>query len=119
MAAYRASHTATVLSDGRVLLAGGNGTDTTLEIFDPETDTFTTVAGSLKMPRRGHTATLLPSGDVLIMGGGDRSAEVYDVGRDFARWAIGYPLWDRKDHTADTLSDGGLNMAVLLDIWRI
>jgi hypothetical protein len=106
MGAYRAAHTATLMSDGKVLLAGGNSTDRSLEMFDPGTDTFTTLSATLKLARRGHTATLLESGDVLIMGGGNRTGELFVTEKGYIRWTPGYPLWDRKDHTASLLPGG-------------
>jgi hypothetical protein len=72
----RAYHTETLLEDGRVLLAGGEGiidglvrTRQDLEVFDPETETFTLVSGLMQEPRSGHTATLVDNGFVVLMGG--------------------------------------------------
>ena len=103
MTAARASHTATRLNDGTVLVAGGgviffNGVGHTsimslssAEIFNPNTGTFTATAGPMAMPRESHVAALLSSGKVLIAGGSDgalginmpattvyASSEVYD-----------------------------------------
>lgn len=72
----RAGHTATLLEDGRVLLAGGyqidlNGDSTTLgtaELFEPVTSTLEQAPG-LGSPRAFHTATRLPGGKVLLAGG--------------------------------------------------
>src|SRR5688572_10723491 len=89
MNAERAAHSATLLSDGKVLIVGGfreEGTSeiaiSSAELFDPEMNTFTPT-GDLNEPRNGHTATLLPNGQVLIAGGWDQSgrtstAELYD-----------------------------------------
>lgn len=65
----RAIHSATVLRDGSVLLAGGfvrNGVllDST-ELFDPKSRAFAD-GPKLPGPRLGHSATLLPSGKVLM-----------------------------------------------------
>jgi hypothetical protein len=76
--------TATLLSDGRVLFAGGV-VDTTLlssaEVYDPKTGMFT-ATGSMASPRDLHTASLLADGTVLIAGGQNHvlvsQAEVYD-----------------------------------------
>jgi hypothetical protein len=87
------SHTATLLGNGKVLIAGGARLDslsplvsTTLdsaEIYDPATGLFTPTTGSMTTPRRGHTATLLRDGKVLISGGywytyGSFHSELYD-----------------------------------------
>src|SRR6185369_12437486 len=67
MATERRGHTATRLSDGRVLIAGGensNGVLNQTEIYDATTDTFS--AGSnMNDARVDHTATLLSDGRVL------------------------------------------------------
>ena len=68
----RYSHTATLLSNGQVLIVGGNnstGDPAPAELYDPSTNSFSTT-GSLNFPRDGHTATLLNDGTVLIAGGG-------------------------------------------------
>ena len=71
IATERRGHTATRLSDGRVLIAGGensNGVLNQTEIYDATTDTFS--AGSnMNDARVDHTATLLSDGRVLIAGG--------------------------------------------------
>ena len=67
----RLGHTATVLSDGRILIAGGEnagGPVNQAEIFDPDTGAFS-VVGSSVVARADHTATLLGDGRVLIAGG--------------------------------------------------
>ena len=66
MTARREQHTATLLSDGRVLVAGGRDdgaiTGTSAELYDPTSGTFSTT-GSMAVGRDGDTATLLPSGE--------------------------------------------------------
>jgi hypothetical protein len=86
LGAARAGHSATVLPDGRVLIAGGYALDGTAtrralssaELYDPTTGVFsdapelgvTNAAGELTAtPRALHTATALPDGRVLIAGG--------------------------------------------------
>jgi hypothetical protein len=72
----RAYHTATALTDGRVLVAGGmslTGPTTpvplaSLEIYDPDRGTFSPLA-SLMLARNSHTATLLADRSVLVTGG--------------------------------------------------
>ncbi len=71
-------HTATLLPNGKVLIAGGyyglgSGASNYLnstELYDPATGTLT-AAGTLPAPRAGHSATLLPDGNVLIAAGGN------------------------------------------------
>ena len=79
----RSGHTATILSDGKILIVGGEVTGSA-EIYDPSTQTFSLVSGHLNTPRQYHSAALLNSGKVLIAGGvvGTNmtltSAEIYD-----------------------------------------
>jgi hypothetical protein len=72
MSVERATHTATRLTDGRVLLAGGLDSigvcTATCEIYDRTTDTLAPT-GNMSAPRAGHTATLLDDGRVLVTGG--------------------------------------------------
>ena len=79
-------HTATLLNNGMVLVAGGYNTQyhvalASAELYNPATGTFTPT-GSLNTARYCHTATLLNNGMVLIAGGGLHgtlaSAELYN-----------------------------------------
>jgi len=69
---YRARHTATLLKNGKVLIAGGWGRDlapiATMELFDPATGMFS-AAGTMSPARVYHSATLLANGTVLIVAG--------------------------------------------------
>jgi hypothetical protein len=72
MSIPRSAHSATVLQDGRVLIAGGStsaGATNAAEIFDPASNAWTTVAGGMIQARSNHTATLLTDGRVLFAGG--------------------------------------------------
>ncbi|HYO59751.1 Ig-like domain-containing protein [Archangium sp.] len=80
----RGEHTASRLSDGRVLVAGGLGSASNIELaeaelYDPATDTWA-LTGSLSSPRTAHGAVVLADGKVLVFGGGysPLSAELYD-----------------------------------------
>ena len=74
---WRYYHTATLLANGKVLVAGGVGPSgflSSAELYDPATGTWT-VTGSLSTVRAAHTATLLPSGKVLAAAGDHGPAE--------------------------------------------
>jgi hypothetical protein len=78
--------TATRLSDGTVLIAGGQAATSNgvpdAELYVPASGTFES-AGQMTVGRYGHNATLLPDGTVLITGGMSiysqpvSSAEIY------------------------------------------
>jgi hypothetical protein len=77
--------TATLLPNGKVLVAGGDNGNSlaSAELYDPASGTWT-ATGSLATGRSGHTASLLPDGEVLVAGGFNNfigslsSAELYD-----------------------------------------
>ena len=79
----REFHTATLLPNGKVLVAGGRGSDfvelASAELYDPATGTWS-ATGSLNTARYDHTATLLPNGMCSWRGEARRtdSAELYD-----------------------------------------
>lgn len=116
MAGARARHTATLLPNGKVLVAGGyNGATTpavraSAELYDPATGTWSPT-GNLMHPRCNHTATLLRSGKVLVVGGNNQgasgaavdTAELYDPST--GTWTeTGSLIDDRAFHTATLLA---------------
>lgn len=100
----RGRHTATRLSDGRVLLVGGSVTPAA-ELFDPRTRIFSAVSPPAAA-RSSHVATLLPTGQVLIAGGeGQASAELYDP--DFASFSATAALAQTRERATATLLPNG------------
>lgn len=112
MASARGEHTATLLSNGKVLVTGGRGLlgdVTTSELYDPTTGTWG-ATGNLQNRRSSHTATLLPSGKVLVTGGFSQlainitSTELYDPAT--GSWSESSSLiTGRYGHTATLLSN--------------
>ncbi|MHB1318227.1 MAG: kelch repeat-containing protein, partial [Anaerolineae bacterium] len=116
--APRYGHTATLLADGRVLVAGGcdpwSNVLATAELYDPQTGTWSTT-GSMGLARQGHSATLLQDGRVLVAGGSGNSmsgpsftsVEIYDP--DSGQWSeTGALNYGRSSHTATLLADGAV-----------
>src|SRR5207245_5668305 len=110
----RFHHTATLLPDGRVLVAGGEHRSIPLpsaELYDPATGTWSDT-GSLSTARDSHTATLLPNGMVLAAGGRETdpaialaTAQVYDT--PTATWSLtSSPTTRRLYHTETLLAIG-------------
>jgi hypothetical protein len=120
----RQYHTATLLSDGSVMVAGGSNRDDpfptggppfpSVEIYHPLTGTWT-VTNAMTVARRLHTATKLSDGRVLVAGGDGgyeiihRSCELYTINNTNGPWVnTGSMNQDkgRAQHTATLLPDG-------------
>ena len=110
----RFSFTATLLQNGKVLVAGGaipgNLTTNTAELYDPATGTFI-ATGSMHQARLGFSATRLQNGKVLVAGGGNdtqvalKTAELYDPAT--GTWSTtGNMKEGRQQHSAVLLNDG-------------
>lgn len=118
MSIAREYHTATLLSDGTVLIAGGGNNSASwvasAEIYNPTTGTFT-VTGNLGTARTQHTAIMLNNGMTLIAGGVNNtgilaSAEVYNSStRTFA--PTGSLRSARGGHIATLLNNGKVLVA--------
>ena len=107
----RQEHTATLLTNGKVLVVGGyrGGYLDSAELYNPATGTWTSTS-SLIGPRNNHTATLLANGKVLVVGGNGSSghlasAELYDPAT--GTWtSTGALNGARNNYTATLLANG-------------
>jgi hypothetical protein len=116
MSATRYAHTATLLPNGKLLVAGGRDYNrspsylSSTELYDPATGSFTS-AGQMTTARALHVASLLPSGKVLVVGGSDvnanstPSAELYDPFT--GAWTATSPLNDARGCCTVTLLPNG------------
>jgi hypothetical protein len=121
MVVGRAYHTATTLTDGRVLLAGGVDAAgvvlASCEVYDPANGSFAST-GSMNSPRVAHTATLLGDGRVLVTGGTNAiadplaailgttaSCQIYNPAT--GSWSAAAGMADERFlHAATALADG-------------
>ena len=118
---------ATLLQDGKILVAGGLGSSRTpglsdsaavaaSEIYDPAADRWS-AAGTLNTARTGATALVLSSGRVLLLDGDDRSGsgaplniEMFDPST--AAWHVtAAPAVPRSAFAATKLADGRVLIA--------
>ncbi len=112
----REGHAATVLTDGKVLVEGGDDSGLiSAELFDPTTGTWT-LTGSMNSGRQWHSATLLNDGTVLVAGGNwngffsTPTAELFDPSAE--TWtAVGSLKEARTSHTATLLPNGKVLVA--------
>lgn len=121
----RSGHSATLLADGKTLVAGGSSPEpsssTALRsslLYDGATQSWSP-SGSLGQGRTDHSATRLQDGTVLVAGGIQgstwlSSAEVYDPAA--ASWTPAGSLGQaRSGHSATLLPDGRVLVAGGLD----
>ncbi|MBA3944853.1 MAG: Ig-like domain repeat protein [Herpetosiphonaceae bacterium] len=121
LATARNQQTATLLLNGKVLVAGGYnaGPLASAELYDPISGSWT-ATGPMTTARYGHTATLLQNGKVLVAGGYDdndylASAELYDPAS--GSWtATGTMSTGREFPTATLLSNGKVLVAGGLNV---
>jgi hypothetical protein len=116
MEAARYGQTATQLTNGQVLIAGGmnsSGVASSAEIYSLASQTFAVTANPMNVARWLHTATLLNDGTVLIAGGSDLadeetldSAEIYDPVAGTFTLLPNTLNTARVGHTATLLSNG-------------
>ena len=102
MTAARTLQSAILLASGKVLIAGGQSSDTeflqSAELFDPAHATFT-ATGAMQNLHVGATATVLDNGDALIAGGRSSFADLYDpTGGTFS--ATGKMVTDLAESTS-------------------
>jgi hypothetical protein len=115
MTMARQGHVSVTLIDGRVLVAGGvtsgGGITNAAEIYDPNLNSWTSVAGGMVEARAGATVTLLQDGRVLIAGGQNpanvvsSSLEIFDPTSNLFTLA-GTLSSPRVNHAAAMLQDG-------------
>lgn len=118
--------TATLLTDGRVLLVGGfsthrRATQTSADLYDPITQSFTPASSTLTEDRFGHAAVRLADGRVLIVGGTHwhvgqpgvtlASAEIFDPQTGLFHRTAGDMATPRDRPTASLLRDGRVLIA--------
>ncbi|CAF1403706.1 unnamed protein product [Adineta steineri] len=111
----RGYHTASILSNGLVLVSGGAGNSfgflTSAELYNPSTGTWTFTA-NMNTGRRSHTASTLANGLVLVTGGElnnhhFNSAELYNLST--GTWTTtGSMNFPRRYYTASTLANGSV-----------
>jgi hypothetical protein len=118
----RVSHTATLLSSAKVLIAGGVSTLAppfapldTAELFDPTSASFAPT-GTMTTARAGQTATLLNNGTILIAGGGGTAgalatAELYNPSTGMFTLTGSMTTARVGGHTATLLSNGKVLIA--------
>jgi N-acetylneuraminic acid mutarotase len=122
LAAPRTMHSATLLPNGKVLVAGGldssfNNIVVSAELYDPASGTWTGTGDMYHGGLAAHTAILLPNGRVLVAGGGLYSisfqtsdhAELYEPAS--GTWAQTGPITQFFDRSVTLLPNGNVLLA--------
>jgi hypothetical protein len=114
MTMSRAESSATVLTNGKVLIVAGPGGSSfkAAELYDPATRTFTATGSARCDHGAGASATRLPDGRVLLAGGSIdwRCAEIYDPSAG-AFSLTGDLQVAHSRHTATLLTNGTILIA--------
>jgi RHS repeat-associated protein len=108
--------TATRLADGRILIVGGEGTEASTWLWDPQTGAPAPTANSIAAPRAWHSATVLSDGNVLLIGGrsGDvlvGAPEIFDPATGVFSALPHAGAVPRASHSATLLTDGRVLVA--------
>jgi N-acetylneuraminic acid mutarotase len=112
----RYQHTATLLTNGNVLVTGGLGVNeysdslASAELYNPSTGKWA-VTDTMSVGRTGHTATLLENGQVLVAGGSQYAVNCYDTAELYnpatGEWTLtGNMTQTRCYHSATLLPNG-------------
>ena len=130
LGAARSRHTATLLPNGKVLVAGGYYIQpgqvalASAELYDPASGTWSITGESLATARYEHTATMLPNGKVVVAGGSNAHPQVHTL-RERGTYDPASGTWTatvgliaaRKNHTATLLLSG--KVLVAGGIWLV
>ena len=112
----RFAPTATLLTNGKVLVAGGRLCSSSsctefssAELYDPDTGNWS-ATGNLSVPRHAHVAVRLPNGKVLVAGGHNGAtnwdtAELYDPNTGI--WSLTGSLTSARAFATATLLANG------------
>jgi hypothetical protein len=117
MGTSRYDFSTTLLTNGKVLVAGGQGSSalSSAELYDPATRTFSPTGSMSGGGRRGNVAVRLTDGRVLVTGGMDslgKKAQALRYNPATGTWSTaGTMLTARTTHTATLLPDGRVLVA--------
>ncbi len=86
---HHQQHAAVLLPNGKVLIIGGTGADGVTELYDPNTNSWTTMA-SINKDLNFPKAVLLPTGKVLVIERDTNSVEIFDPAMNV--WTTAAPM---------------------------